>query len=154
MTPNLTFELVGDTDVVITRHFKATPQQVFDAHHTPDLVRQWMLGPPGWTMPVCEIAPQVGAKVEFRWQNEDGESFGLTGVINELDIPHRSVHTELFDFPGATGTEVQTLYKPHETGTELVVRIRYASAEVRKAALDTGMADGMEASYARIDSLF
>ena len=147
-------ELVDDTQVRVTRRFAASPQQVFDAHFNPELIQKWMLGPPGWAMPVCRIAPRVGAEIEFQWANSEGESFGLVGVVVELDIPHRSVHTELFKgVPGATETTVETFYRPDGDGTLLEVLITYTSQEAREAAMAAGMVDGMEMSYARIDPL-
>jgi len=153
VTEPLSVELVGDTQLRITRRFAASPQRVFDAHFQPALVRQWMLGPPGWTMPVCEIAPEVGAKLAFAWENAQGERFGMTGTVEELDPPHRSVHTELFGFPGATENRVETHYRPDGDGTRLELLITYDSKETRERAMSTGMTDGMEMSYARIDPL-
>lgn len=43
----------GDTQVIVTRHFKAPPEAVYRAHTETEIVQKWMLGPPGWTMPVC-----------------------------------------------------------------------------------------------------
>jgi len=48
----LTITKSGDRDLVMTRVFAAPRQLVYDAHTKPELVRQWLLGPPGWTMPV------------------------------------------------------------------------------------------------------
>lgn len=154
MTFKLDAELVGDTQLRVTRRFATSPERVFRAHFEPALVKQWMLGPPGWTMPVCEIAPEVGAPLRFRWQKSEGESFGMSGKILELEAPHRSVHTELFEFPGATESMVETRFIAEGTGTRLELVITYASKDAREAAMGSGMTDGMEASYARIDGLF
>lgn len=153
MTTPLTTELVGDAGLRIVRSFDAAPQRVWDAHWKPELVTQWMLGPEGWTMPVCEIEPRVGAEIRFRWENPAGEGFGMHGVVDVVEEPVRSVHTELFEFPGATKTSVETLFHPDGSGTRLEVIITYASAEAREAAMATGMTEGIEASYARLDSL-
>jgi uncharacterized protein YndB with AHSA1/START domain len=50
----------SDREIRIERAFDATRSRVFDALTTPELVRQWLLGPPGWTMPICEIDLRVG----------------------------------------------------------------------------------------------
>ena len=154
MTSKLTAELVGDTQLRVTRRFAAPPDRVFRAHFEPELVKQWMLGPPGWTMPVCEIAPVVGAQLHFRWDKSPSEGFSMRGTILELDPPHRSLHSELFEFPGATESIVETSFIAEGTGTRLELVITYASKEARDAAMSTGMTDGMEDSYARIDDLF
>lgn len=153
MTTRLVAELVGETQLRVTRSFAAAPERVFRAHFEAALVRQWMLGPPGWTMPVCEIAPVVGAPIHIRWEKGPDESFGMRGVVRELDPPHRSLHTELFEFPGATESVVETRFLAEGTGTRLELVITYASKEAREGAMGSGMTEGMEASYARIDGL-
>src|SRR5690606_7921372 len=49
----LQLRLEGDTHVIVTRKFAAPPDLVYRAHIEPELMQRWMLGPPGWTMPVC-----------------------------------------------------------------------------------------------------
>ncbi|MFY9582881.1 MAG: SRPBCC domain-containing protein [Candidatus Acidiferrales bacterium] len=44
---------------------------VFDALTKPELVKQWLLGPPGWSMPVCEIDLRVGGAYRFLWRGPD-----------------------------------------------------------------------------------
>src|SRR5437870_7048978 len=43
----------GDRELVMTRVIAAPRTLVFDAHTKPELVKRWLLGPPGWSMPVC-----------------------------------------------------------------------------------------------------
>ena len=65
--------------------------------------------------------------------------------------------TELFN--GDTGgmspepTRNELTLTPQESGTLMSVVITYPSAEVRDIVLATGMTDGMEASYARLESV-
>ena len=56
----MTLKVEGDTHVVVTRHFAAPPEAIYRAHTDPALVQKWMLGPPGWTMPVCQLDPRPG----------------------------------------------------------------------------------------------
>lgn len=46
------FSTPSDREVEITRVFDAPRRLVYAAHTEPEHVRQWMLGPEGWTMPV------------------------------------------------------------------------------------------------------
>jgi uncharacterized protein YndB with AHSA1/START domain len=154
VTSKLTAELLGDTQLRVTRRFAAPPDLVFRAHFEPELVKRWMLGPPGWTMPVCEIAPVVGAQIYIRWEKSPSEGFGMRGTVLEIEPPHRSLHSELFEFPGATESIVETSFIAEGTGTRLELVVTYVSKEARDAAMSTGMTDGMEDSYARIDDLF
>jgi uncharacterized protein YndB with AHSA1/START domain len=127
---------------------------VFDAHTNPDLVQRWLLGPPGWTMPVCEIDLRVGGKYRYVWQNADGRQMGVRGTFTEIARPSRIVITQLFDEDWTGGeTIVITEFVEQNGKTRLTTTIRYASREVRDAALKTGMAKGMEAGYERLDDL-
>ena len=49
----LTMKTEGDTHVVVTRRFAAPPEAVYRAHTDPKFIQKWLLGPEGWTMPVC-----------------------------------------------------------------------------------------------------
>jgi len=61
-TGRLSVTTPTDREIVIRRTFNAPRRLVFDAHTRPELVRRWLLGPPGWTMPVCEIDLRVGGR--------------------------------------------------------------------------------------------
>ena len=94
----------GDRDLVMTRVFDAPRKLVYDAHTKPALVRQWLLGPPGWTMPVCDMDVRVGGTYRWVWRKEtDGSEMGMGGVYREIKAPERLVTTEKFDeawYPG------------------------------------------------------
>lgn len=147
-------ELVDDTRVVVTREVRGSLQQVWRAHHEATLMKRWMLGPPGWTMPVCEAAMKVGDTYRFEWQNEaDGMRFGFTGELLESEAPRRAVTTERMIGMDGAGTVNELILTPRPgSRTRIEVRITYASKEMREAVLATGMVDGMEASYARLEA--
>src|SRR3954447_14953668 len=95
----------SEREVKTMRSFKAPRDLVYDAYTKPELVRRWLLGPPGWTMPVCEMDVRVGGKFRWRWRNEQGKEFGFTGVFREIESPSRIVHTEMYE-PGDVGSEM------------------------------------------------
>ena len=146
--------ILSDTQVRVARVIRGTVEQVWRAHNDAALMKRWLLGPDGWSMPVCEIATAVGDSYRYEWQRDGGdERFGFTGELLEVEEPHRSVTTEAMigmDFPATlnelTLTEV-------EGGTLLALVITYANAEQRDAVLATGMTDGMETSYQRLEGL-
>jgi uncharacterized protein YndB with AHSA1/START domain len=122
-----------------------------------------MLGPPGWTMPVCEMDVRPGGKYRWRWRSdEDGKEFGFSGEFREVVRPSRIVHVEHFD-PGDAGSEmvgdeagaalVTTEFTQNDGVTTQKTTIHYESKEVRDAALKTGMTDGMEQSYQLLDKV-
>lgn len=54
----LTLKTEGDRHIVVTRRFAAPPEAVYRAHTEPALIQKWLLGPDGWTMPVCVSEPR------------------------------------------------------------------------------------------------
>jgi uncharacterized protein YndB with AHSA1/START domain len=95
---NLTLTTPSDREILITRDFNAPRALVFDCMSKPELVRRWLLGPPGWTMPVCEIDHRVGGRYRYVWRNQtDGREMGMGGVYREIVPPEKVVQTELFD---------------------------------------------------------
>jgi uncharacterized protein YndB with AHSA1/START domain len=145
-------QLLGDTTVRIARVIRGTVEQVWRAHHEPELLQRWLLGPDGWTMPVCQVATEVGDGYRYEWEADDGSGrFGFEGELLESDPPRRSVSTERMmgmDGPGAINEMTLT---PLPAGTLMTLVITYPSAEVRDAVLGTGMTDGMELSYQRLE---
>lgn len=146
--------VLSDTQVRVARVIRGTVDQVWRAHNDPELMRRWLLGPDGWSMPVCEIATVVGQSYRYEWeQDESGDSFGFTGELVESQPPHRAVTTEAMigaDFPATLNELTLT---PVDGGTLLSLLITYANAEQRDAILATGMTGGMETSYARLEGL-
>ncbi|WP_062462485.1 SRPBCC family protein [Demequina soli] len=152
-------QLLSDTQVRVSRVIRGSVEQVWRAHHEPDLMRRWLLGPDGWTMPVCEIAVEVGDRYRYEWAPEEGgraegqQAFGFEGELVETVPGVREVTTELMiGMPGPGTTNALTL-TPREDGTTLLsLLITYPSIELRDMVLATGMTDGMEISYARLES--
>jgi uncharacterized protein YndB with AHSA1/START domain len=150
--------LPNDRDVVVVRSFDAPRTLVFDAWTTPKLMQRWLLGPPGWTMPVCEMDVRPGGKFRWRWRNVESDAeFGFSGEFHEVVKPSRIVHVERFD-PGDVGGEmgealVTSVLTEKNGVTTYSTTIHYASKDVRDAALKTGMTDGMEQSYEKLDAL-
>jgi uncharacterized protein YndB with AHSA1/START domain len=143
-----------DREIVMTRVFDAPRELIFDAWTKPELVKRWLLGPPGWTMPVCEIDLRVGGAYRFEWLGQDGTVMGMSGVYREIMFPERIVSTQLFDQDWTGGETLGTLVLVEHGGkTTLTNTVLYASREARDGALRTNMAAGVEAGYARLDEL-
>ncbi|HEX4934244.1 MAG TPA: SRPBCC family protein [Gemmatimonadaceae bacterium] len=145
-------QLLSDTQVRISRVIRGSAAQVWRAHHEPALMKRWLLGPDGWTMPVCEVATEVGQRYRFEWEQADAsQRFGFEGELLEIAPPYRSVTTEsMIGMPGPATRNELTL-TPVQEGTLLSLLITYPSREVRDMILGTGMTTGMETSYARLE---
>ena len=78
----LTLKTEGDTHVVVTRRFAAPPEAVYRAHTDPKLIQKWLLGPEGWTMPVCINEAKPGGKFRYEWTHGKGGKFHITGEFS------------------------------------------------------------------------
>jgi uncharacterized protein YndB with AHSA1/START domain len=152
-------QLIGETRARVSRVIRGTVDQVWRAHTDPELLRRWQLGPDGWSMPVCEFGAEPGQSLRTEWQNDEtGDRFGLAGVVVEAAPPHRLVTTERMVSPqdpdgaGSAETLNEMTLTPVEGGTLLAYLITYPDAEIREMVLATGMVDGMETGYARLEA--
>jgi uncharacterized protein YndB with AHSA1/START domain len=147
----LSLETEGDTFIIVKRRFDAPPEAVYRAHLDPELLREWCLGPDGWTMPVCINEAKVGGKIRYEWSNGKA-GFYLTGEILELEPPRRIVHVERMHLPDPTpDNRCETTFTADGTGTLMVMRMTLPDEKTRAAVVASGMDRGMEASYARFE---
>jgi uncharacterized protein YndB with AHSA1/START domain len=144
----------SDTHIVVTRRFDAAPEAVYRAHTDPKLVQKWLLGPEGWTMPVCINEAKQGGKIRYEWTNGKGAGFSLTGEYLELVPFSRIAHVERMHLPDPTpDNHVETRFDADGTGTLMTMRMTLPDTQTRAAMLATGMEHGMEASYVRLEGL-
>ncbi len=143
----------GDTLVVVTRHFAAAPELVYRAHTEPELLRRWLLGPDGWSMPVCINEARPGGKIRYEWTDGKGGGFHLTGEFVELQPFSRLVHIERMHLPDPTpDNRVESTFESDGAGgTNMTMRMTLPDAATRAAMLGSGMEHGMEASYVRLE---
>jgi len=145
---------LSEREIKITRDFKAPRSLVWDAYTKPELVKQWLFGPPGWVFDVCEIDLRVGGKYRYVWRKPPDTMMGMGGVYREIKAPERIVSTEKFDeawYPGeAVGTVVMT-----ETGGQTLVTttILYESRAARDGVLKSPMESGLRAGFDRLAEL-
>ena len=144
-----TFTTPSDREIAATRVFDAPRRLVYEAHTNPKHLPNWMLGPEGWTMPVCEIDLRPGGAWHFVWRKADGSEMAMRGTYKEVVPPEKLVTTESW---GADWPEtINTLTLTEKDGkTILTQTILYPSKEARDAALKTGMKQGMNVSFDRL----
>lgn len=153
-------ELPSDTEVRVTRDFKAPRELVWRAHVEPELFQRWIGGYPEWVLTHCEMDVRVGGTFRWKWRNDaENQEFGFHGDYREVVAPSRMVHAEYFD-PGTLGgpmpegpAMIRTSFTEKDGITTLVMLMDYGSKEARDGAVATGMTDGMEVSYQRLDTL-
>ncbi|GAA1164846.1 ATPase [Microbacterium oxydans] len=146
-------ELLDDTHVRITRLVDGPRELVWRAHFEPELIRKWMLGPDGWEMTECVAATEVGQSYRNSWApvgDTEGQPFGFEGEALLIDAPRRAVTTERMQ--GLPTETLNDLNLYEEDGATLVtLLIEYPDKETRDMILATGMVDGMESSFARLE---
>jgi uncharacterized protein YndB with AHSA1/START domain len=151
----------SDREVKVTRSFKASKAIVYRAYTEPQLLQRWLLGPPGWSMPVCEMDVRVGGTYRWRWRsNEDGSEFGFTGTFQEIQPQSKIVHTEVYDpgtagdaYPAGNEAIITITFTEQHGVTTLTTLMDFGSKDARDAAVATGMTDGMEQSYELLDRI-
>ncbi len=152
--PPMTLTTEGDTHVVVTRRFNASPAAVYRAHTDPKIIQKWLLGPDGWTMPVCIHENHPGGKFRYEWSNGKGHSFFITGELVALEPVHRIVHIERMHLPDPTpDNHVETVFEADGDGTHMTMRMTLPDAATRAQMLASGMERGMEISYARLEKM-
>jgi uncharacterized protein YndB with AHSA1/START domain len=150
--------LPSEREVRVVRRFNSSRELVYRAHTEPKLVRRWMLGPPGWSMPVCEMDVREGGTYRWRWRSdENGKEFGFHGVFRNVDAPAKIAHDQYYD-AGDLGESmppaiITTELTEQDGVTTLTTTMLFHSKEARDGAVSTGMTEGMEMSYQRLDQL-
>jgi uncharacterized protein YndB with AHSA1/START domain len=140
----------SDREIVMTRRLNAPRALAFDAFTKPELIRRWLLGPDGWSMPVCDVDLKAGGTLRYRWRNDaDGTEFGIEGTYREVAAPERIVHVEAMDgFPGEA--VVTTTFEERDGATTVTVTCLYESRAIRDIAVESGMATGVATSFDRL----
>jgi uncharacterized protein YndB with AHSA1/START domain len=147
----MTLKTEGDTQLIVTRHFTAPPEAVYRAHTDPKLIQKWLLGPEGWTMPVCINEARPGGKFRYEWTDGKGGGFHITGEYVELEPYSRIVHIERMHLPDPTpDNHIETRFEADGAGTLMTMRMTLPDGKTRAAMLATGMERGMGASYDRL----
>jgi uncharacterized protein YndB with AHSA1/START domain len=143
----------SDREVEIERDFNAPRWLVFEAFTKPELVSRWLLGPDGWSMPVCEIDLRVGGRYRYVWRKEStGAEMGMGGVFLEVVQPEKLVATEKFDESWYPGEAVDTtVFEESGPITKVRVTVLYQSREARDTATRSGMEHGMVVGYNRLE---
>jgi uncharacterized protein YndB with AHSA1/START domain len=143
------FTTPSDREIVMTRVVDAPRRLVWEAWTDSEHVPHWLLGPEGWTMPVCEIDLRPGGTWHFVWRRSDGSEMEMRGLYREITPPERLVSTE--SWGGDWPETLNTLILSEEDGkTTITQTVLYPSKEARDAALETGMEEGASQSFDRL----
>lgn len=144
----------SDTQLVIERAFVAPPHLVYACYTQPSLIRRWLTGPDGWTMPVCIYDARVGGGYRFEWHGPENGFLAVDGNITAIEAIRYIDAQEQFD-----AGEMGPPYRSHlefrlkDHGTLVINSFTYESMAHRDFVVSTGMAEGMEFSFKSLDRL-
>ncbi len=141
--------------LIIIRDFDAPRALVFKAFTDPDLYVQW-LGPRGLTTTLETFEPRSGGSWRYIQTDQDRNEFAFHGVHHEVLPPERMIGT--FEFEGLPETghvllQVARFEELPSDQTRLTSQSVFLSVEDRDGMLQTGMEEGVNESYERLDEL-
>jgi uncharacterized protein YndB with AHSA1/START domain len=138
--------------VDITREFDAPRDLVFRAWTDPSLLKQW-LGPKGYEMIVDEYEVRDGGRYRYIHRDPEGNEYAFHGVFHGRPSPDSFVQT--FEFEGAPGHVSLDALTLEERDGRTISRTHsvFQSVEARDAMIESGMADGVNQGFERLDDL-
>ena len=142
----------GVPQIVTTRNFDAPRDLLYRAFTEPDLLAQW-LGPRRYTMTIERFDPRDGGTWRYVHADDAGHAYGFHGVFHGDPSPDGIVQT--FEFEGAPGNvQMDTVtFEEHDGGTTVRTNSVFQSVEARDAMYQSGMAEGMNEGYERLEEL-
>ena len=138
--------------VFTERIFEAPRELVFRAFIEPELLVQW-LGPRQYTMTIDRFDARDGGSWRYVHSDDAGNAFGFHGVFHGEPSPEGFVQT--FEFEGAPGHVSMDTLTLEERDGKTTVRTNsvFQSVEARDAMVQSGMAEGMNDGYDRLEKL-
>ena len=147
----LTVTTPSEREILMTRVFDAPRELVFEAHSTPEHMKEWW-GPRGFTMPVCEMDFRPGGAYRFVQRGPDGEEYAFRGEFREIVRPEKIVWTFEFEgMPGNVSVDTLTLEEEEDGRTTLIARSVFDTVEQRDGMLQSGMESGAAETYDRLE---
>ncbi|UNX56251.1 SRPBCC family protein [Georgenia sp. TF02-10] len=136
-----------------TREFDFPVAEVFRAHADPDLVKLW-LGPRGYTMEVESFDFRTGGSYRYRQTDPDGGTYGFSGVYHKVRENEFAVQTFEFDgYPDVVSIEFLTFEDLGGGRSRLRGRAVYPTQEARDGMAASGMEQGLDEGYDRLEEL-
>jgi uncharacterized protein YndB with AHSA1/START domain len=140
------------TQIQIKRSFQAPRSLVWRAFSEPELVKQWLTGPEGHTMPECEIDFREGGAWRYVWLIPEDRMVAY-GTYKTITPESRIVHSETFEMFPDQESEVETVFTASGTETLVTMTMNFDSEATRNAVVQSGMDKGLETSYRNLDEL-
>jgi uncharacterized protein YndB with AHSA1/START domain len=141
-----------DTQIMITRDFKAAKHLVYKAWTTPALIKRWWSGDRG-EVTIAEVDLRVGGKWRYVMKAEAGFEVAFHGVYREIVPNERIVWSEVFEAM-PDGEAINTVTFTETDGrTTLTLLIQVASKEERDAMISSGMEHGVREQMEHLEKI-
>jgi uncharacterized protein YndB with AHSA1/START domain len=135
------------------REFDAPVGKLFRAHKEPDLVKQWM-GPSDYESDIEVYDFRTGGRWRYVQRNKDGEEYAFNGVFHVVRENEFAVQTFEFEgFPDLVSIESLTFEDLGDGRSRVRGHATYPSLEARDGMVGSGMEEGMNDGYQRLDDL-
>lgn len=142
-----------DREIRVERIFEAPRERLFAVMTDPELIPEWW-GPRRYTTRVDQMDVRPGGDWRFVCRDEDGSEEGFRGSYRELTPPERIVQTfEWEPMAGYVSLETMTLEDIGEGRTKVTTVSIFFTTEERDGMLNSGMEEGLNETYERLDEL-
>jgi uncharacterized protein YndB with AHSA1/START domain len=141
----------GDREIITERVFEAPRERVFQAFIDPELIPRWW-GRRQDTTTVDKMDVREGGDWRFVTEAPDG-SHAFRGTYRVIEAPEKLEQT--FEWEGMPGHVVVETATFEDLGGRTRVRTRslFHTTEERDGMLASGMEQGMNETYERLDEL-
>ncbi|MDQ3156896.1 MAG: SRPBCC family protein [Actinomycetota bacterium] len=142
----------GMQNITMTRDFDATPEQLFLAHTDPELLKQW-LGPRGYEMTIDAFEAKDGGRWAYS-HIDKGDKYDFRGVFHgEPSVEGITQTFEFLGFPGIVSVETLKFEDLGNGRTRIHNLSVYPSVEARDGMVASGMEQGVNEGYERLDEI-
>ncbi|MCP2320724.1 putative conserved protein YndB, AHSA1/START domain [Nocardia amikacinitolerans] len=140
-----------DREIHVERIFDAPLDRVWDAYSRIEQLVQWWAR--GNRMDVERWEFREGGHYRFVENSEDG-SHGFEGRFREITPKERIVQSFEWDgMPAHVSIDATTFVDLGDGRTKVVTVSQFHTPEERDGMLQSGMSDGLNASYRKLDEL-
>lgn len=142
----------GEQEFIVERQFAAPRTLMFEVFTRPEHLQRWW-APQPYTIPVCSIDLRPGGIWHYCMRSPEGQMHWSRSVYNEIVPPERLVYTSTFADEHANPVEgipehLTIVTFTEEAGkTRVSARVRFASVEALKVAVEMGMVEGMNMTW-------
>jgi uncharacterized protein YndB with AHSA1/START domain len=116
--------MLSETSLRVERSFDASPEEVFDAWTSPEVLRRWWAVHPQGSTPVAEVDLRVGGRYRLTMEAPDGSRHTVVGEYREVERPSRLVYSWQWELDSGERGHISTVtvaFLPRDGRTQVVL---------------------------------